>query len=72
MVICANCKVREGTNIWSEGAIAYVHGCYSMWCDRCVVDAHLTHARARAAEIPELERRLKELDSQSLPVLDSL
>ncbi len=63
--LCANCGKGKGTEIWCEGTIAYVHGMYVMWCKRCVCVKQLAYAQERAAAIPELERLLKELDSQS-------
>lgn len=43
----------------------YVHGPMmhggTYWCDRCVTEVNLFHAREQAARIPELEARLVEL-----------
>jgi hypothetical protein len=64
---CNRCNQREGKNIWSEGSIAYVHGIYQMWCDRCVVEEQLVHAQKAAASIPALEAALRLLDNQPEP-----
>lgn len=55
---CQNCKEREGTEIWSEGSIAYVHGMYQRWCKVCVLSAQLEHAEKAVARIPELKKQL--------------
>lgn len=58
---CQKCGIRPGTIAWSEGTIAYVHGCYQMRCEFCCVEEQLEHARKMAASIPELERKLEQL-----------
>lgn len=67
MVVCARCKEQEGTEIWADSTMDYVHGNYAMWCKRCVVVYQLEYARERAAAIPHLEATLKELDSLDNP-----
>ena len=42
----------------SGGWLEYAHGMYQQWCEHCVLEAQLDHARARAAAIPELEAKL--------------
>lgn len=68
-MICQHCGERPATGMWTgdEGAVAAIHGAYSWWCERCMVVAQLERARERAAAIPELERRLAELDSGAEP-----
>lgn len=57
---CANCQQRLGTEIWAGdgGLMGYIHGAYAMWCEVCVVESQLEHARIVAATIPELEQKL--------------
>lgn len=59
-VLCANCNKRKGTKAWvgHGDVVSFVH---SVWCEICVVDAQLRHAQERAAAIPELEAKLREL-----------
>lgn len=58
--LCAKCQHRPGTEIWvgEGGTLAYVHGMYSRWCRRCVIEAQLEHAKTIAATIPALIRQL--------------
>ena len=60
---CENCGIRPGTVQWvgEGGMLAVTHGWYSMWCERCVLEAQLAYARRRAAEIPELTKKLAAL-----------
>jgi hypothetical protein len=62
MTLCANCREREGTELWvgDGGALALVHGMSVRWCRRCVITAQLAHARAMAAQVPSLERELEQ------------
>jgi hypothetical protein len=66
--LCANCKERVATLDWvgEGGTLAYAHGLYVRWCQQCATEAQLVHARAMAADIPALERRLTELKSGQL------
>jgi hypothetical protein len=59
---CRNCGERPGTEKYSAsgGALDFIHGSYQMWCRVCVLEAQLSHARERAAAIPDLERQLQE------------
>jgi hypothetical protein len=59
--LCTVCNLRPGTEIWvgEGGAMAYVHGHYSMRCEICVLEEMLSYARARAAAIPQLEEDLR-------------
>lgn len=60
---CQKCGQREGTETWApSGVIGWVHGAYSTWCKRCVVEAQLEHARTAAANIPLLEQLLRDLE----------
>jgi len=63
-MLCANCNNREGTICWigDGGALAYVHGMYSMWCELCATIANLDYAKKQANLIPELEKKIKELE----------
>ena len=62
--MCDRCDERPATGMWTgdEGAMAAIHGSLWWWCERCMVEAQLVRARERAAAIPELERRLAELE----------
>ena len=64
-MICQHCGQRPATRVWvgKGGLLAYVHGAVANWCERCVVAAQLDYARERAAAVPELIRRLAELDT---------
>jgi len=61
---CASCQERPATLWWvgDGGTLAITHGMKVPWCERCCVSAQLKHARERAAEIPALEAKLKELE----------
>lgn len=64
---CRKCNERPATEMWSEGALAAMHGAYAFWCKVCVLTAQLEHARERAAAIPELEQQLAELRGKATP-----
>jgi hypothetical protein len=64
MTLCAKCGEREATRIWTESALAHVHGMSERRCEQCVVEAQLEFCRKRAEAIPELERRLRELTEE--------
>ncbi len=58
MTICAHCGTRPGTIDFlpgGGGVLAIVHGLVQKWCERCVVEVQLAHAREAAARIHELE-----------------
>lgn len=70
---CQNCLKREGTEIWLGTMSVYeavrdIEG-LPKWCELCVAEAQLSYARASAAKIPDLERKVAELfvaESQKL------
>jgi hypothetical protein len=68
--MCQNCKQNPATTNWTGegGVIAFVHGAYQRWCDVCCVTAQLEHARAMAAQIPDLEAKLAEFDRKATDV----
>lgn len=68
-MVCQHCGERPATGMWTgdEGIVAALHGAYSWWCEQCMVVAQLERARERAATIPELERRLAEIDAEGAP-----
>lgn len=61
---CDNCGNRPATHWWTAdgGVLAATHGFYAAWCMRCIVTAQLRYAREMAATIPELEKKLAELE----------
>ncbi len=61
-MLCQRCTKREGTEIWTEGAWAYVHGAYLRWCKRCVLEKQIAHARKIAADLPQMEAELAAID----------
>ena len=64
---CQNCLTYPATEVWSpEGTIAAFHGLYQYWCKKCVLTKQLTHARKIAANIPQLEKELKNLDIEPI------
>lgn len=60
---CENCGEREATERWvgSGGTLALTHGMSEQWCEVCVLEKQLEHARERAEEIPKLEEKLERL-----------
>ena len=60
---CERCGTRPASQWWvgEGGALAFVHGQYATWCERCCVEEQLRHARDAATHIEELEARLQEL-----------
>lgn len=58
---CRHCHRRPATTMWvgSAGSLAFVHGLYEWWCQPCVLQAQLDHARDMAKKIPMLERELE-------------
>lgn len=62
VVMCENCGNREATLVWSNSSMGYVHGMYESWCEICCVEEQLKFAKKQANRIPELEKKLKELN----------
>ena len=60
---CSKCKTRVSTIQWvgDGGFIAGIHGMWTPYCEHCALEDQLAFARERAAAIPEIERKLKEL-----------
>jgi protein-arginine kinase activator protein McsA len=58
--LCQNCQQRPATHNWvgNGSTMEFIHGMYARWCEYCVTVAQLEHARAAAAKISELEKRL--------------
>lgn len=63
--VCQNCEQRPATTAFSKhgSALDFNHGFYDWWCERCILVASLEYAAEQADRIPELRRRLLELDS---------
>ena len=59
---------RCGQSADTELSSIPVHGGVP-YCNRCVAEVQLDHARERASAIPELERRLKDLGGPAPTVL---
>lgn len=55
---CANCGLRPGTEIWTEGTLAFVHGFYAKWCSVCMLQKQIEHAETSASRLPELGAKL--------------
>ena len=64
---CTNCGKHPAWGWFQTGVIDFVHGGASPWCERCVVEAQLTHAREVVPRIEALEARLIELTAEKLP-----
>ncbi len=64
--VCVHCRERPATMDWvgDGGIMAHIHGISVRWCDYCAVEAQLVYAKARAAEVADLERRFRELGGQ--------
>lgn len=60
---CRRCKEYPATHKWcgTGGALALTHGFYEMWCERCVTEVQLAHAKERAKEVIRLETELTKL-----------
>lgn len=55
---CQKCGLRDGTEVWTEGMMAYVHGSYQMWCEQCCIVEQIRHCEEAVARLPELRLRL--------------
>lgn len=61
-ITCQKCGEREATQIWCDsGVFGWAHGMGQNWCEICVLETQLEHAKERAAAIPEMEKKLEEL-----------
>jgi len=63
---CPKCNKRKSTTRWADGELALTHGWIIYICEICAVTEQLEHAKERAAKIPELEAKLKELEAQDV------
>jgi len=60
---CANCDKHEGTETWIDhgSTLDLIHGLYEKWCKCCCIKVQLEYAKERAAAIPDLEKKLSEI-----------
>ncbi|MDE2104780.1 MAG: hypothetical protein KGL39_46515 [Patescibacteria group bacterium] len=59
--LCQHCGKREATQNFTTDGTAFSHGWMQRWCDICVLEVQVKHARERARALPELARELKRL-----------
>lgn len=62
--LCDKCEQREAFTAWGD-AMAINHGQGEWRCEICALTEQLEHAQARGAAIPDIERRLRELNGPS-------
>lgn len=64
--MCDKCGKRPATERWvgEGGTIGYVHGAYAWWCLRCCLVAQIEYAEGCAVRLPDLRRKLRELDAR--------
>jgi hypothetical protein len=43
--------------MWTEGAMAAIHGAYAWWCECCALDVQIRHAEERAKELESLRAK---------------
>ena len=64
---CKNCKNRKATTLWIDDdqafSLAMSHGCAQEWCELCILKVQLEHAENLAITIPDLKRKIKELEN---------
>lgn len=60
---CQNCGEHPGTQKWTEGAIAMIHGAYFWWCEGCVLRAQIAHAEERVVALDDLRARLADWEA---------
>lgn len=56
--MCQHCNLRPAADVFAESTSAMVHGSYEFWCEICVLETQIGHAKERAAAIPAMETRL--------------
>lgn len=63
---CANCGKHKATTHWvrTGGILDLVHGAYEDWCECCCLKFQLEYAKERAAAIPDIERKLAEVQCE--------
>lgn len=62
--LCPNCEKREPTIEFlpdSGGVMEWAHGGSQLWCEPCVVETQLKHARECTKTVPKLEQKLAKL-----------
>lgn len=62
--VCRHCKKRPATMDWvGHGGYAAIGraGWMTRWCDICALEAQITFAEERAAEIPKMREELEKL-----------
>ena len=68
LVSCTECGAKEHLMRWTEGdALALVRGTFSWRCEKCCLVAQIAHAEERAAALPALRKRLKEIEECETP-----
>ncbi len=65
---CDNCHEREAKGLWGgtlDGInVARMMSTLPSWCELCMVRAQVEHMSKIAAELPERQKRLAELEAQ--------
>jgi len=62
--LCENCQENPATGLWlGEGGTLAITRDYmqALWCERCMVEEELKHAKDMAAKVNELEIKLASL-----------
>jgi hypothetical protein len=61
--VCAECETRPAT-VWVDNSGVAGHGFEQGWCEPCLLRLQIGHARERAAALPGLEARYRELTGE--------
>lgn len=65
--LCTCGRMKVGI-MWSEGAIAAVHGAYTWICKLCALERQIAHAEAQVAALPQMRKDYDAL-KQAIEVL---
>jgi len=62
---CEKCGRRQATIKWvGEGGImAFVHGMYHDWCEKCALEAKIKYAEEHQGDLQKLRKELKEYEA---------
>ena len=58
---CQHCHKRKATIKWvgEGGMLAFLHGAYEMWCNRCCDEAQLAFAKKHKDDYKKLLKKMK-------------
>jgi hypothetical protein len=60
---CQKCHKLKATGCWvgNGDVMSAIHGMYEYWCERCMLEAQIKHAKEHKNDLKTLQEKLKKL-----------